>query len=170
MPPAFNLSQDQTLQFNLCFVSHLSMRRSCSITRRNWKGFLAFSAFLCSVSTSWFFWVLLDFNPSRRPHLSVRCFKFLKSFRRFVSAAKDWNHTRFKSVLQVVLKNFLFATSWRKTLLIKIGPLRNLMIGCGGRIWTSDLRVMSPTSCQLLHPAMCYKNYYTTKGICCQYI
>ncbi len=26
--------------------------------------------------------------------------------------------------------------------------------GCGGRIWTSDLRVMSPTSYQLLHPAI----------------
>ena len=26
--------------------------------------------------------------------------------------------------------------------------------GCGGRTWTSDLRVMSPTSCQLLHSAM----------------
>ncbi len=25
--------------------------------------------------------------------------------------------------------------------------------GCGGRIWTSDLRVMSPTSYQLLYPA-----------------
>ena len=27
-------------------------------------------------------------------------------------------------------------------------------IGCGGRTWTSDLRVMSPTSYQLLHPAI----------------
>ena len=27
-------------------------------------------------------------------------------------------------------------------------------IGCGGRTWTCDLRVMSPTSCQLLHPAL----------------
>ena len=26
--------------------------------------------------------------------------------------------------------------------------------GCGGRTWTSDLRVMSPTSCQLLHSAI----------------
>ena len=26
--------------------------------------------------------------------------------------------------------------------------------GCGGRTRTSDLRVMSPTSCQLLHPAL----------------
>ena len=29
-----------------------------------------------------------------------------------------------------------------------------ILSGCGGRIWTTDLRVMSPTSCQLLHPAM----------------
>ena len=28
--------------------------------------------------------------------------------------------------------------------------------GCGSRIWTCDLRVMSPTSCQLLHPAMSF--------------
>ena len=28
------------------------------------------------------------------------------------------------------------------------------MYGCGSRIWTYDLRVMSPTSCQLLYPAM----------------
>ena len=28
------------------------------------------------------------------------------------------------------------------------------MFGCGGRTWTYDLRVMSPTSCQLLHPAI----------------
>ena len=29
--------------------------------------------------------------------------------------------------------------------------------GCGGRIWTNDLRVMSPTSYQLLYPASsCY--------------
>ena len=27
-------------------------------------------------------------------------------------------------------------------------------VGCGGRTWTTDLRVMSPTSYQLLHPAM----------------
>ena len=29
--------------------------------------------------------------------------------------------------------------------------------GCGGRTWTSDLRVMSPTSYQLLHPAISYQ-------------
>ena len=28
------------------------------------------------------------------------------------------------------------------------------LVGCGGRTWTTDLRVMSPTSYQLLHPAM----------------
>ena len=28
--------------------------------------------------------------------------------------------------------------------------------GCGGRIWTFDLRVMSPTSYQLLHPAVLF--------------
>ena len=28
------------------------------------------------------------------------------------------------------------------------------LIGCGGRTRTCDLRVMSPTSCQLLHPAI----------------
>ena len=30
--------------------------------------------------------------------------------------------------------------------------------GCGDRTWTCDLRVMSPTSYQLLHPAMLYLN------------
>ena len=29
-----------------------------------------------------------------------------------------------------------------------------LFSGCGGRIWTNDLRVMSPTSYQLLYPAI----------------
>ena len=31
-----------------------------------------------------------------------------------------------------------------------------LYVGCGGRTWTSDLRVMSPTSYQLLHSAISY--------------
>ena len=30
----------------------------------------------------------------------------------------------------------------------------DLACGCGGRIWTNDLRVMSPTSYQLLYPAI----------------
>ena len=31
---------------------------------------------------------------------------------------------------------------------------RSLIFGSGGRTRTCDLRVMSPTSCQLLHPAL----------------
>ena len=34
--------------------------------------------------------------------------------------------------------------------------------GCGKRTWTSDLRVMSPTSYQLLHPAMFCRNHRLT--------
>ena len=41
--------------------------------------------------------------------------------------------------------------------------------GCGGKTRTYDLWVMSPTSCQLLHPAMCQHKYYTTIKVCCQY-
>src|SRR5579872_2623307 len=33
MPPAFNLSQDQTLQFNLCFVTLLSVSFETSLTQ-----------------------------------------------------------------------------------------------------------------------------------------
>ena len=32
--------------------------------------------------------------------------------------------------------------------------LSDFLYGSGGRTRTSDLRVMSPTSCQLLYPAM----------------
>ena len=35
--------------------------------------------------------------------------------------------------------------------------------GCGGRIWTDDLRVMSPTSYQLLYPATSVL-YYAVSG------
>ena len=41
-------------------------------------------------------------------------------------------------------------------------PVRFYQIfGCGGWTRTSDLRVMSPTSCQLLHPAMFYYSILT---------
>ncbi len=35
----------------------------------------------------------------------------------------------------------------------------SLNLGCGGKTRTYDLRVMSPTSCQLLHPAIFNFNY-----------
>ena len=41
-------------------------------------------------------------------------------------------------------------------------PVRFYQIfGCGGKTRTYDLRVMSPTSCQLLHPAMFYYSILT---------
>ena len=41
-------------------------------------------------------------------------------------------------------------------------PVRfHQIFGCGGRTRTCDLRVMSPTSCQLLHPAMFYYSILT---------
>ena len=45
-------------------------------------------------------------------------------------------------------------------------PVRNAFFGCGGWTWTNDLRVMSPTSYQLLHPAifnLTQQIYYTPK-------
>ena len=37
----------------------------------------------------------------------------------------------------------------------------HVYFGCGGKTRTYDLRVMSPTSCQLLHPAMFYYSILT---------
>ena len=34
------------------------------------------------------------------------------------------------------------------------------LIGCGGWIWTNDLRVMSPTSYQAAPPRVCWDSYY----------
>ena len=41
----------------------------------------------------------------------------------------------------------------------------SLIFGSGRRTRTSDLRVMSPTSCQLLHPAI-YRNYIVISLVC----
>ena len=40
-----------------------------------------------------------------------------------------------------------------------------VLYGSGRRTRTSDLRVMSPTSCQLLHPAI-YRNYIVISLVC----
>ena len=37
----------------------------------------------------------------------------------------------------------------------RLASTASLAIGCGGRIWTYDLRVMSPTSCQTAPPRVC---------------
>jgi hypothetical protein len=41
MPPAFNLSQDQTLQFNLCFVPFLASAFAVSLSQNTDRSFLA---------------------------------------------------------------------------------------------------------------------------------
>ena len=41
MPPAFNLSQDQTLQFNLCFVPFLAGSEEPSLTQNTDRNVLA---------------------------------------------------------------------------------------------------------------------------------
>ena len=48
MPPAFNLSQDQTLQFNLCFVPFLAGSEEPSLTQNTDRIVLSnFPIFLC---------------------------------------------------------------------------------------------------------------------------
>ena len=50
-----------------------------------------------------------------------------------------------------------FLSLWAKNLVVTgfLAPISKSVriVGCGGRTWTNDLRVMSPTSYQLLHPA-----------------
>ena len=54
---------------------------------------------------------------------------------------------------------FFFYLKKFRHFFIKAKKLANLerlaTCGCGGKTRTYDLRVMSPTSCQLLHPAIC---------------
>ena len=52
--------------------------------------------------------------------------------------------------------------------------LKTTSFGCGGKTRTYDLRVMSPTSCQLLHPAIspcltCTSIIITLNSLPCQY-
>ena len=46
---------------------------------------------------------------------------------------------------------------------------KSLIYGCGGKTRTYDLRVMSPTSCQLLYPAIHYVNSIIQNTCICQY-
>ena len=77
--------------------------------------------------------------------------------------ATPWSQTRcstklshfpfFKMAVQTGIEPAISCVTGRHVNRYTTGPF-----GCGDRTWTCDLRVMSPTSYQLLHPAMLYLN------------
>ena len=140
MPPAFNLSQDQTLQFNSWLNSRLTWHKVKNFMFlyivRVTSSFLASTANRAATSPK-----------TKNPHLSIVL--FLKSFARKTTA---WltclPHQKVRKRILHQEKNV------STNIQLKINSNnRTPYIGCGGRTWTCDLRVMSPTSCQLLHPA-----------------
>ncbi len=60
-----------------------------------------------------------------------------------------------KKGLRLYLKTLIYGKVEVFSTKIKKASFLNetFSFGCGGRTWTYDLRVMSPTSYQLLHPA-----------------
>ena len=138
MPPAFNLSQDQTLQFNLYAAILISPCEPIDLTQ---------SEFILLISTSCELLLLclelIQFRLSSLFRSSVYiptligCFIWiLKSFPAFaVAAVAAKRCALYRSIL---LRQSIFKYSFSP--------------GCGGRIWTYDLRVMSPTSCQTAPP------------------
>lgn len=103
MPPAFNLSQDQTLQFNSCLTARkqsVVLNYSPEIE----KFFLPFLlSIVCEHFVIFFEFIQLDF--SRRPHLSVRYLVFKEL--RFVRSDKEMNFKQLKSVCQARFEKFL---------------------------------------------------------------
>ena len=61
---------------------------------------------------------------------------------------------REKHNIQLLSAKPLYRTQWQITFSDFAGYQSR--VGSGGRIRTFDLWVMSPTSFQLLHPALCY--------------
>ena len=121
MPPAFNLSQDQTLQFNLCFFRPFVKRdRFAHYSRRNWSGSLvAFSIFLCfkpwardkfALSRLFFETTALQFSLlSPRSRLSVRCLVFKELFVAAVAATRSKFYKTSFRLVKSFSKNFSFS-------------------------------------------------------------
>ena len=71
-----------------------------------------------------------------------------------VLCSTDWaTKPFFKMAVQTGIEPAISCVTGRHVNRYTTGPF-----GCGDRTWTCDLRVMSPTSYQLLHPAMLYLN------------
>ena len=160
MPPAFNLSQDQTLQFNLCFFRPFVKRdRFAHYSRRNWSGsFVAFSIFLCfkpwardkSLCLVYLSRPLLcSFRfLSPRSRLSVRCLVFKELFVAAVAATRSKFYFISFRLVKSFSKNFLFFFSLfsfsgdKKESLFATHFLLPVKRGC--ELWSGFFRLSSP--------------------------
>ena len=121
MPPAFNLSQDQTLQFNLCFFAPSWKGTGLLITLAGIDQalFVAFSIFLCfkpwardkfALSRLFFETTALQFSLlSPRSRLSVRCLVFKELFVAAVAATRSKFYKTSFRLVKSFSKNFLFS-------------------------------------------------------------
>ena len=121
MPPAFNLSQDQTLQFNLCFFAPSWKGTGLLITLAGIDQalFVAFSIFLCfkpwardkfALSRLFFETTALQFSLlSPRSRLSVRCLVFKELFVAAVAATRSKFYKTSFRLVKSFSKIFLFS-------------------------------------------------------------
>ena len=141
MPPAFNLSQDQTLQFNLCFDCNTFLYQSILkiLTR-----FLLSKSLLSSVNVCFF-----SFATNKRPRLSSVF--FLKNFSSYfswltdkafcLSSAQKWNYVPLFNPCQQLFLFYFLETPKKTNLKITVNspPFSPLLLFSAAEKWNYGL-------------------------------
>ena len=159
MPPAFNLSQDQTLQFNLCFFAPSWKGTGLLITLAGIDQalFVAFSIFLCfkpwardkfALSRLFFETTALQFSLlSPRSRLSVRCLVFKELFVAAVAATRSKFYKTSFRLVKSFSKFFVFFSLFsfsgdKKESLFATHFWLPVKRGC--ELWSGFFRLSSP--------------------------
>ena len=161
MPPAFNLSQDQTLQFNLCFDCNAFLHQSfLKILTR----FLLSKSLLSSVNVCFF-----SFATNKRPRLSSVFFlkiisllpPLLFSTKRFVC---HQHRNEIMHPFLILVNNFFYFIFLNKIKIRYQLPSSTFasLRSCSGemRLWAYSCSVSTPFS--LLFLFLSFHNIFTT--------